>query len=397
MRSIMLMAGAAALAVAAPALAKPDRGGGGGGQGGGGKPAKVERGGGGKGGGQGARAERRGGNGGQARAQRERGPERREARAQRERGPDRREARVQRERGPERRQAQVQRERSPDRREVRVREERRADRGRAERPIREARVEQRQDRIDRRADRRDIRTDSDRNIRVSGAEWSPLQRFRTAEYRGSRGQFDGCPPGLAAKNNGCLPPGQYKKLIGNRVAPALISSGLLPYAYRNWYPDSDDYYYRTGDDGLMYRIARSSGLIDGYSPLFDDDWGTDYYPDYYYAGERYPLDYVSFYNVPAAYDEYYRDDDDWYYRYGDGGIYQVNRSSGLVESIVALLAGDLAVGQPLPAGYDVYNVPYAYRDRYYDTADNWYRYNDGHIYRVDPTTQLITAVIQALV
>ena len=34
---------------------------------------------------------------------------------------------------------------------------------------------------------------------------------------------------------------------------------------------------------------------------------------------------------------------------------------------------------------------------YYDTPDAWYRYNDGYIYRVDPTTQLITAVINAIV
>ena len=69
----------------------------------------------------------------------------------------------------------------------------------------------------------------------------------------------------------------------------------------------------------------------------------------------------------------------------------------MIQSIVALLAGDLAVGQPLPANYGVYNVPLAYRDRYYDTPDAIYRYNDGYIYRADPTTQLVTAVIDAIV
>ena len=64
---------------------------------------------------------------------------------------------------------------------------------------------------------------------------------------------------------------------------------------------------------------------------------------------------------------------------------------------MALLAGDLAVGSQLPAGYDVYNVPVAYRDRYYDTPDAWYRYNDGYIYQVDPQTRLVQAVIEALV
>ena len=43
------------------------------------------------------------------------------------------------------------------------------------------------------------------------------------------------------------------------------------------------------------------------------------------------------------------------------------------------------VGQMLPMGYDAYNVPFAYRDRYYDSDRAMYRYADGHIYQVDPT------------
>ncbi len=69
----------------------------------------------------------------------------------------------------------------------------------------------------------------------------------------------------------------------------------------------------------------------------------------------------------------------------------------MIQSIVALLAGDLGVGQRMPSNYGVYNVPLAYRDRYYDTPDAMYRYNDGYIYQADPKTQLITAVISALV
>ena len=69
----------------------------------------------------------------------------------------------------------------------------------------------------------------------------------------------------------------------------------------------------------------------------------------------------------------------------------------MISSIVALLAGDLGVGQQLPSTYGTYNVPMAYRDRYYDTPEAQYRYNDGFIYRADPKTQLITAVIDALV
>jgi hypothetical protein len=42
-------------------------------------------------------------------------------------------------------------------------------------------------------------------------------------------------------------------------------------------------------------------------------------------------------------------------------------------------------------------VPYAYRDRYFDRDDAWYRYADGRIYQVDPQTRLIRAVIDAIV
>jgi len=44
----------------------------------------------------------------------------------------------------------------------------------------------------------------------------------------------------------------------------------------------------------------------------------------------------------------------------------------------------------------VYNVPYAYRDQYVDGPDDYYRYADGYVYDVDPTTQLIQAAIQLI-
>jgi len=44
----------------------------------------------------------------------------------------------------------------------------------------------------------------------------------------------------------------------------------------------------------------------------------------------------------------------------------------------------------------VYNVPYGYRDQYYDTPDALYRYSDGYVYQVDPETRLIAAAIELL-
>ena len=57
---------------------------------------------------------------------------------------------------------------------------------------------------------------------------------------------------------------------------------------------------------------------------------------------------------------YYNTPDNNYW-YAPGAIYQVDPSSQMITSVAALLAPGLSVGQPLPLGYDVYNVPYDYR------------------------------------
>jgi hypothetical protein len=212
-------------------------------------------------------------------------------------------------------------------------------------------------------------------------------RVLARNFGGFGGRFDNCPPGLDKKDNGCLPPGQAKKLLGSRLQQNFANS-LIPDQYRSWYRDDKDYFYRYGDDNI-FRVSRQNNLIDGIIPLFGGG-------GYYALGDPWPNSY-DFYNVPYQYRSYYADGGDYRYRYGDGAIYRVNSGSGVVDGIVALLAGDLGVGSRLPMGYDTYNVPFAYRDRYYDSADNWYRYNDGYIYQVDPKTRLISAVIDAIV
>jgi hypothetical protein len=117
----------------------------------------------------------------------------------------------------------------------------------------------------------------------------------------------------------------------------------------------------------------------------------------YGMGQMLPPSY-SVYNVPYQYRGLYADNDDYLYRYAPGAIYQVDPATSLITGIASLLTGNgLSVGQPLPIGYSTYNVPLAYRDEYYDTPDAWYRYNNGNIYQVDPTTQLVTALIRAIV
>ena len=228
-------------------------------------------------------------------------------------------------------------------------------------------------------DRGNRKFDRNDNVRI-------VQRNFDNDYGRGRG-FNGCPPGLDKKDNGCLPPGQAKKYLGARIQSNFADS-LVPYQYRSWYRDDGNHFYRSGD-GFMYRVSRTNNLVDGIIPLFGGG-------GYYAMGDQWPDSY-NFYNVPYQYRSYYADSGNYNYRYGDGAIYRVNSGSGVVDGIVALLAGDLGVGSRLPNGYDAYNVPFAYRDRYADSADNWYRYNDGYIYQVDPKTRLISAVIDAIV
>lgn len=198
-----------------------------------------------------------------------------------------------------------------------------------------------------------------------------------------------CPPGLARKNNGCLPPGQAKKVfgLGDRLQPTWFSGYQLPEQYRAFYSDTPEYYYRYNEDGYIYRVERDSNLISGLIPLLGGGFAV---------GQPLPAGF-DVYNVPLQYRDVYQDTDESYYRYGDDAIYRVDAESGIIESIVALLGGGLNVGQQLPSGFDAYNVPLDYRDEYSDTADYNYRYADGNIYQVDAKTQIIQAIVEMLV
>ncbi len=218
--------------------------------------------------------------------------------------------------------------------------------------------------------RDDMRGDrfDDRDGRNDRFSWASLNR---------RDVVQGCPPGLAKKNNGCLPPGLAKKRYDD---------------WREGY-DRPDWWGMTGyegrysyHDGSLLRLG-SNGSILGYLPLL----GGALAP-----GKLWP----SFYEpvaVPNYYQDFYNLGSDDGYRYYDNAFYSVDPQTQAISSITALLTGDdFAVGQRLPQGYDVYNVPYSYRDQYADGRDANYRYSDGYVYQVDPKTQLIQTVIGLL-
>jgi hypothetical protein len=192
-----------------------------------------------------------------------------------------------------------------------------------------------------------------------------------------RGAIDGCPPGLAKKNPPCVPPGLARNARSWRSQFDRPDWWGLSRLAPGRYAYEDGYLLRLGSDG---RIGSYVPLLGGalsagnlWPSFYEPVRLPDYYADYYGLG---PVDN---------------------YRFADNVIYRVDPQTTAITSIAALLTGDnFAVGQPMPLGYDVYNVPWNYRDRYSDRPDALYRYADGQIYQVDPQTRLIAAAIELI-
>ena len=245
-----------------------------------------------------------------------------------------------------------------------------------------------------------------------------------------------------------LPVTQVQQFVGVPIGQVATFAALspLPTTIQYLYPDTPDYYYRYGD-GYLYQVDRGDNLIAALLPLLGGGYlpgqylpsaymgsympsyygYNSFYPDYgdlcnrYYGGVIYQVDCAtglvedviptyaggygvgqllpsaySYYNVPMQYRDVYYDTPNYGYWYAPGAIYQYDQRSSAITSVAALLSPGFTVGQALPLGYDVYNVPYAYRATYYDTPNAWYRYNNGYIYQVDPVTQLVTAIVASL-
>ncbi|WP_265562617.1 hypothetical protein [Sphingomicrobium arenosum] len=169
--------------------------------------------------------------------------------------------------------------------------------------------------------------------------------------------------------------------LGSQVEPDWYRRDL-PTRYRTSYRDDERYYYRY-DDALdqLYRIDRQRDVVRSIIPLY-------YSPAY--IGRRAPS-YIDMRYIPASYGGAYYPTSDYYYRSMGPAIYRVDPKTQLIMGAVALLTGrNFSVGSMMPTGYDVYNVPYQYRDTYYDRPDAWYRYDDGAIYQIDPRTRYVT-------
>jgi hypothetical protein len=213
--------------------------------------------------------------------------------------------------------------------------------------------------------------------REAGRDSVRVRDLRDIVTLAPRGAIDGCPPGLAKKNPPCVPPGLARN----------ASSWRSQFDRPDWWGLSrlapGRYAY---DDGYLLRLG-SDGRVGGYVPLLGGALSAGNLWPSFYEPVRLPDYYADYYGLGPVDN----------YRFADNVIYRVDPETTAITAIAALLTGDnFAVGQPMPLGYDVYNVPWNYRDRYSDRPDALYRYADGQIYQVDPQTRLIAAAIELI-
>lgn len=96
----------------------------------------------------------------------------------------------------------------------------------------------------------------DVNVRIGEPDRVVIRDYYVTETRSGH-----CPPGLAKKNNGCMPPGQAKKWRqGERLPREVVFHELPPpLAVRLTVPPPGYRYVRVANDILM--IAIGSGLV----------------------------------------------------------------------------------------------------------------------------------------
>ncbi|MGZ8915589.1 MAG: hypothetical protein ACXW1Z_21105 [Methylobacter sp.] len=101
------------------------------------------------------------------------------------------------------------------------------------------------------------RDNDHRNVsrRFDDRQRTIINNYYTQEFRSGH-----CPPGLAKKHNGCVPPGQRRWAIGRRLPPDVIFYDLPPAVIGQLGVPLQDYrYVRVANDILMISIG--TGLV----------------------------------------------------------------------------------------------------------------------------------------
>ena len=91
------------------------------------------------------------------------------------------------------------------------------------------------------------------NVVINERDRGAVYGYYRTEYATGR-----CPPGLAKKNNGCLPPGQAKKLwaIGQPLPPSVVFYPLPPALVVQLSPAPSGYQYvRVANDILLMAVG----------------------------------------------------------------------------------------------------------------------------------------------
>ena len=103
---------------------------------------------------------------------------------------------------------------------------------------------------------------------------------RRVVYQYYRSEFSAgrCPPGLAKKGNGCLPPGQAKKLyvIGQPLPPAVVYERVPPAVVQQLAPVPPGYEYVRVEDDVLLMDTANRMVADVVNDLNDyDSLGLD--------------------------------------------------------------------------------------------------------------------------
>ncbi|MBM3372508.1 MAG: RcnB family protein [Betaproteobacteria bacterium] len=93
----------------------------------------------------------------------------------------------------------------------------------------------------------------------SGGHFGQRQQLIVRDYYVQEFRGGHCPPGLAKKNNGCMPPGQAKKWQLGRPLPAGVGYHDLPrdLVIRLGMPPSGHKYVRVAADILLIAVGTS--------------------------------------------------------------------------------------------------------------------------------------------
>lgn len=93
-------------------------------------------------------------------------------------------------------------------------------------------------------------------VRIGGY-FGDEQRRAAHDYYGGQQAKGHCPPGLAKKNNGCMPPGQAKKWARGQPLPGDVVSYPLPreVSVRIGVPPAGYKYVRVANDILLIAIG----------------------------------------------------------------------------------------------------------------------------------------------